>query len=418
MNRILIYRKARFLATNAGGPDGYLAHLKLGLDALADTTPGADFIGDAPPGIKPAAPPSRAKTGPVATFGHWRRNLTSRLFLLTGFPRKLDPFHYREGAPDAESLAALSDHAYAHAHYTRDADVLHRLRLDGRWNGKIILSSHCPEAPALEMEALMRPKRYCEAYYTRLRDTLMARDLDAFRHADAWIFPSEGAMEPYHRTLPGFTELAKTKTVRFLPTGIRAKDTPPPSDVAKRRLAPADGFQLTFIGRHESVKGYDLFVEAGLRFLETHPNAHVVCAGAGPIAPPAHPRWHELGRINDVPALMAASDLFVLPNRLTYYDLVLIEALAVGVPVLASDTGGNRDVGRACDAIDLCAPTPEALFAGMRRAASLTPDARADIRARARAHYAAAHTETRFARAYLDTVAELITHLSSQPTRR
>lgn len=407
MNRVLIYRKARLLATNAGGPDGYLAHLKLGLDKVSSPTVVASFIGDAAPGLKPPAPPPGRKPRAAVAFGNFRRNLTSRLHLATGFPGKLDPFHYRVGASDAETLSALAGHKYAHAHYTRDADVLHRLRLAGRWSGKIILSSHCPEAPALEMEALMRPKHYCEAYYARLREKLLERDLDAFRQADAWIFPSEGAMEPYHQTLPGFTDLSRTKPTWFLPTGIRKPAGPERSAVQARRIAPADGLQITYIGRHESVKGYDLFVDAALRFLDRNPNAHVVCAGTGPIAPPSHPRWHELGRINDVPALMAASDLFVLPNRRTYFDLVLIEALAAGVAVLASATGGNRDVAQACPAVRLFEPSADGLFEALDELARRPDSERAALRAAARNHYESAHTETRFASGYLNTLGEI-----------
>lgn len=412
MNRVLIYRKARYLATNAGGPDGYLAHLKLGLGALDQPPLGADFIGEAPIQTKPATPPTQAAHPIVAALGDLRRNLTSRIHLLTGFPRKLDPFFYRSKGPDEETLAALRTHDVVHVHFTRDADVLLRLREAGRWSGKIILSSHSPETPALEMAATLKPKHYCGRYYEYLEKALLERDLAAFRGADAWIFPSEGAMEPYHQTLPGFTELAKHKTVRFLPTGIRAKDRPAQEAVSARRIAPPGALQIAFVGRHESVKGYDLFVEAALRFLDEHPSAHVVCAGTGPLPPPSHPRWHELGRINDVHALMAASDLFVLPNRRTYYDLVLIEALAAGIPVLATATGGNRDVAAQCEAVRLAPPDADGLFAGMRAVADLPASERERLRGVARAHYENAHTETRFAGAYLDTLRSLLDELS------
>ena len=40
--------------------------------------------------------------------------------------------------------------------------------------------------------------------------------------------------------------------------------------------------------------------------------------------------------------MVEASDVFVLPNRLTYFDLVLIEVLATGRIILAANNGGNR----------------------------------------------------------------------------
>lgn len=39
---------------------------------------------------------------------------------------------------------------------------------------------------------------------------------------------------------------------------------------------------------------------------------------------------------------MAAADIFVLPNRETYFDLIMLEALSLGTIVVASNTGGNK----------------------------------------------------------------------------
>ena len=39
---------------------------------------------------------------------------------------------------------------------------------------------------------------------------------------------------------------------------------------------------------------------------------------------------------------MNASDVFVLPNQETYFDLVLLEVLSIGTIALVSNTGGNK----------------------------------------------------------------------------
>ena len=52
--------------------------------------------------------------------------------------------------------------------------------------------------------------------------------------------------------------------------------------------------------------------------------------------------WIEVGWTNDPHSLIAASDVFVLPNHETYFDLILLEVLSLGVPVVMSRTGGNK----------------------------------------------------------------------------
>ncbi len=55
---------------------------------------------------------------------------------------------------------------------------------------------------------------------------------------------------------------------------------------------------------------------------------------------------HFLGRLNNVAALLAGADLFLLPSQSESFGLSALEALASGVPVIASDTGGLPEVVR------------------------------------------------------------------------
>ena len=93
------------------------------------------------------------------------------------------------------------------------------------------------------------------------------------------------------------------------------------------------------------IKGYDrlvkIYPELKQRGIEV-----VVAGGKGGIAYPLDSGWHELGYISDVPNLIHASDVIVIPNRNTYFDLIILEALSQGRIVISSNTGGNIDIAK------------------------------------------------------------------------
>jgi glycosyltransferase involved in cell wall biosynthesis len=85
-------------------------------------------------------------------------------------------------------------------------------------------------------------------------------------------------------------------------------------------------------------------------------------------------RVRFLGRRDDVPALLAAVDVLVLPSWIEGLPLVVLEAMAAGVPVVATDVGGTpeavadgetgvlvppRDVDALAGAIDALLSDPE-----------------------------------------------------------
>lgn len=94
-----------------------------------------------------------------------------------------------------------------------------------------------------------------------------------------------------------------------------------------------------------------------------------------------------LGFRPDVPRLMASSDVLVHPARIEGFGLVLAEAMATGLPVVASNVEGIPEVLRGTDSLMVEPDDPVALREAVRATFERTPDetVRAIARGRARA---------------------------------
>ena len=104
-------------------------------------------------------------------------------------------------------------------------------------------------------------------------------------------------------------------------------------------------------------KSPDLLVSAFARVLRAVPNAKLVIAGSGRERSRLIRQAERLNMNNSVliagqlerervAQLMAAADVFVLPSAIESFGLALLEASAVGVPVVCSDAGGIPEVFR------------------------------------------------------------------------
>lgn len=105
--------------------------------------------------------------------------------------------------------------------------------------------------------------------------------------------------------------------------------------------------------RLEQEKGHQTLFEAFSRVLALHSNVFLLLAGTGTLAGVLREQAHEfgidthvrfLGQRTDVPRLLAQGTLCVLPSYEEPFGLALLEAMAVGVPVVACDAGGPRDI--------------------------------------------------------------------------
>jgi len=108
-------------------------------------------------------------------------------------------------------------------------------------------------------------------------------------------------------------------------------------------------------GRLSAVKGHDTFLRAARLVLDREPGARFVIAGSGPLEDELMalaselgiaPACRFLGARNDVHDVMAAMDVFVLPSLNEGLPMAILEAMALGKAVIASNVGGLPEVIR------------------------------------------------------------------------
>jgi len=106
-------------------------------------------------------------------------------------------------------------------------------------------------------------------------------------------------------------------------------------------------FLVGGVGRLEPVKGFAYFVQAARLVAEAVPEARFILVGNGSqyaeLAAQLgaiRDKFVMLGMRDDVPELMAAMDVFVLPSLNEGMGRVLLEAAAAGTPAVAANVGG------------------------------------------------------------------------------
>lgn len=116
----------------------------------------------------------------------------------------------------------------------------------------------------------------------------------------------------------------------------------------------ADDIVLATIGRQEFQKGQRYLLEAMAALVARHPRARLVVAGRRGNASAGLDRVISSSHVNgevrflghrkDAPEVLAAADVFVFPSLYEGLGGALIEAMALGLPIVASDIPAIREV--------------------------------------------------------------------------
>ena len=102
-------------------------------------------------------------------------------------------------------------------------------------------------------------------------------------------------------------------------------------------------FVVSYAGRHNYIKGYDRLKRIATIIWKEYPDVYFLIMGKEePLKGLDDYRWIEIGWTEDPHSYINASDVFLLPNIETYFDLILLEVMSLGKMVLMSNSGGNK----------------------------------------------------------------------------
>lgn len=340
MKKVLIWDD--FPLQNMGGPMGYCFQIHEYLKTYP--TEQITFLSDLLPEDQRTVWNKNTETVEPVLTGKYRIlnavGLLKPYLFLADLKNSFKGFYairYRKGGKSLPSYINLNDYDFIHFHWTKDLSTFKHEHPD--YKGKLILTSHSPSPISEEVFAHLPAWKKWLFWDIEFRHECQTYDL-----ADYILFPCEGAREPYEK-YPRMKAAMTRNNNKFVYVPSAILDLKVNEETMQKYSdlgIPENSFVITYFGRHNHVKGYDILKEIGAKLLDRYQNLYFLVAGNVEIEPLQHPRWKELGFIRNANELMLQSNLYVLPNRETYFDLVTLEVLRAGVPVVLSDTGGNR----------------------------------------------------------------------------
>jgi glycosyltransferase involved in cell wall biosynthesis len=157
-----------------------------------------------------------------------------------------------------------------------------------------------------------------------------------------------------------------TTPMEVIPTGLALEAFAHPNDEIDFRARyglPAQARLLLFVGRAAHEKNIGFLIDMLPRVLAKHPETRLIITGEGPAQDDLARQSSEKGvagavlflgylkRDGPLQAAYRAADVFVFASRTETQGLVLLEAMALGTPVVSTAVMGTRDVlqdGKGC----------------------------------------------------------------------
>jgi len=184
-----------------------------------------------------------------------------------------------------------------------------------------------------------------------------------------WVFRRAAAVIAVSEA----TAQSMARYARFQPTII-----PNGIDTGYWRASPTLPYlrpgmrNLVYLGRLEQRNGPDVAIDAFARIADRLPDLRLIMAGDGPlrdaleaqIPPHLRPRVEFLGAVYDQrPELLASSSLFLLPARAVGFSIMVLEAFAAGLPVVALPALGTDRAGEHWSNVIVAGENSAASFA-------------------------------------------------------
>jgi glycosyltransferase involved in cell wall biosynthesis len=311
-----------------GGPLGYLYNLKIALDESPN-----DFVLVYSQKLSENRTPHKSKDRPFPDFINRYIKLVGQLRLLLGL-RKIH---------GEDKLSSIND-AIIVSHSVTVAARLRRI-----YNDKICLClmPHGPRSYSEEVAEEIKSV-YGDDFVSKLLVKILIKlEKKVILDSSAIICATKHGLKDYFNGRG-----VQHNHIFEVTSGLKCEWKAIDQDEARRRLSiEANKFVVGYFGRYNTDKGYDYFISE-ISNINSN-NILFISAGVGPLERSSFENYINYGWRSDVELLISACDFVVLPNKYTYFDLLPLESMSIGVPVIASNIGGNIHLAALCPSVKL-----------------------------------------------------------------
>ncbi|MBN2088568.1 glycosyltransferase family 4 protein, partial [candidate division KSB1 bacterium] len=161
--------------------------------------------------------------------------------------------------------------------------------------------------------------------------------------------------EANRKQLTNYFELPDHK-IQVIYNGVSVEKYLMSESVEKSRILlklPVEKKLVVIVGRLHEQKGHIYLIRAARKIIDAIPDCHFIIVGDGALRESLQKLINELnlttsftflGFRTDIPRILNAIDLFILPSHDEGLPLVLLEAMAAGKPVIATAVGGVAEL--------------------------------------------------------------------------
>jgi glycosyltransferase involved in cell wall biosynthesis len=262
---------------------------------------------------------------------------TKKLELMTYFYEKNLPHLYM-------SLISKLDNHIIHSHNNHSlTNFSHGITPSKR---KIILTFHSKGSIVSDYQGSTGLNPQC-----KFAKNLRLREIKSMELADIITFPSRGAKSLMESEF-NYVNFLREKDIRIIYNGIEIDKINKFCENNSNDWGTSK-FRIINIAEHVTQKRIDLILDA-LAILKNEFDFEFINIGSGILTEELLNKTKKLGlkeRVNfigklknqEVIELLKSSNVFVLPSENVVFDLVTLEAMAVGLPVIVSADGGNLE---------------------------------------------------------------------------
>lgn len=229
---------------------------------------------------------------------------------------------------------------------TQQVDLVHHHAGIG-WEGHAgVYSAHEANIPVVRTEHLP---------YLITEDWQQAEHLEMLQALERLVCVSNGAYETFVEAGVPTDKLCVVQNGILPPITTTTRQETREKLFQESFTIPTDAPLFLSVGRFAPQKNYGILLQAIPIVLQQHPNAHWLLVGTGQL-------WEEMKRLaedlnltqqvhfagsrQDVPDLMQAADALVVPSLFEGLPLIVLEAMALRLPVIGSDVCGIAETVR------------------------------------------------------------------------